>query len=82
MKTKVMMILGLLLLFSGCSQKQVFIKSPCAQFPIPEIPKKQTFSIKKKDVKLYKAYINEFREKLYYSKFVIKMMNEQCKDRQ
>ncbi len=75
---KLLSILILTLLISGCTDKLILVKPPCFNMKKIEQPTPRTIRVNDEYVSLYKAYIDEFRGKIDNQNYLIEKMNSDC----
>lgn len=77
---KLLLLVLLTLLLSGCETKTVYVKQPCEIITLMGEVKTRTYGIVDEDIPLHKAYINEFRTKMKKQDEKVEKSNEICRD--
>jgi hypothetical protein len=67
-------------IISGCSNI-IYKPQPCYNFKIIEQPKKRQIRVNKEDIDKYIAYIKEFRDRLSFYEYQIKLYRILCEDK-
>lgn len=75
---KKLILITLLLIFSGCAEKLVFVKPPCINMSPIIMPESQQIRVYNDDVELYQAYIKEYKIKIDNQNKLIDKLNSTC----